>query len=158
MRRIVRLSLSILTLSILAVAGLALGAAGAAAEAGGPARVVIDQRTGTVVITGSVRIARVAVTSGGLTVRTSEEPTVSQPGPFSRAGKTVVTPRTRVQVDEGGGQGAGKGGRLVTLPENATIEELVARLNRLGLKPGELIQMLQAIKRAGALQAEIVVK
>ena len=154
MRQIVRL----FSLSILAAAGLALGAPGAAADAGGPARVVIDQRTGAVVITGSVRISRVAVSTGGLTVRTSEEPTVSQPGPFSRAGKTVVTPRTRVQVDEGGGKGTGKGGRLVTLPENATIEELVARLNRLGLKPGELIQVLQAIKRAGALQAEIVVR
>jgi flagellar P-ring protein precursor FlgI len=138
------------------ILAVALPAPGSPAGNGGPARVVIDQRTGAVVITGSVRLSRVAVSTGGLTVRVTEEPMVSQPGPFSRTGKTVVTPRTRVQVDEGGG--TGKGGRLVVLPENATLDELVTRLNRLGLKPGELIQVLQAIKQAGALQAEIVVK
>lgn len=143
-----------LSVLVMAAAVLAAGVPDAAAGADAPARVVIDQRSGTIVITGSVRISRVAVTTGGLTVRTSETPTVSQPGPFSRAGKTVVTPRTRVQVDEGGG----KSGRLVVIEENATLDELVARLNRLGLRPGELIGVLQAIKRAGALQAEIVVR
>lgn len=123
----------------------------AAADA---ARVVIDQRTGAVVMTGEVRVGRVAVTAGGLTVRTTEAPVVSQPGPFARSGKTVVVPRTRVQVDEG----RGKAGRLVVIEENASLDELVARLNRLRLSPGELIQVLQAIKAAGALQAEIVVK
>ncbi|MBI1985516.1 MAG: flagellar basal body P-ring protein FlgI [Rhodospirillales bacterium] len=118
------------------------------------ARVVIDQRTGAVVMTGEVRIGRVAVTAGGLTVRTTEAPVVSQPGPFARSGKTVVVPRTRVQVDEG----RGKAGRLVVIEENASLDELVARLNRLRLSPGELIQVLQAIKAAGARQAEIVVK
>jgi len=129
-----------------------LAASSAVADA---ARVVIDQRTGAVVITGPVRIGRVAVMAGGLTVRTSETPQVSQPGPFARSGKTVVTPRTRVQVDEGGG---GETGRLVVIEENASLDELVARLNRLRLSPGQLIQVLQAIKAAGALQAEIVVR
>jgi flagellar P-ring protein FlgI len=126
-------------------------AAPAAADA---ARVVVDQRTGAVVITGEVRVGRVAVTVGGLTVRTTEAPAVSQPGPFARAGKTVVVPRTRIQVDEG----RGRAGRLVVIDENVNLDELVARLNRLRLGPGELIQVLQAIKAAGALQAEIVVK
>ena len=143
-------SLKILAISALTVAFSAL-AAPAAADA---ACVVIDQRTGAVVMTGEVRVGRVAVTAGGLTVRTTEAPVVSQPGPFARSGKTVVVPRTRVQVDEGGG----KAGRLVVIEENARLDELVARLNRLKLSPGELIRVLQAIKAAGALQAEIVVK
>ena len=143
-------SLKILAISALTVAFSAL-AAPAAADA---ARVVIDQRTGAVVMTGEVRVGRVAVTAGGLTVRTTEAPVVSQPGPFARSGKTVVVPRTRVQVDEG----RGKAGRLVVIEENARLDELVARLNRLELSPGELIRVLQAIKAAGALQAEIVVK
>jgi len=130
---------------------VALVAVPAAAD---PARVVIDSRTGTVVMTADVRIGRVAVMAGGLTVRTAEAPQVSQPGPFSRSGQTVVSPRTRVQVDEGGGTR----GRLVVIEENASLGELVARLNRLKLSPGELIQVLQAIKAAGALQAEIVVR
>jgi len=132
-------------------AAWALAASPAAADA---ARVVVDQRTGAVVMTGEVRVGRVAVTAGGLTVRTTEAPVVSQPGPFARSGKTVVVPRTRVQVDEGGG----KAGRLVVIEENASLDELVARLNRLKLSPGELIRVLQAIKAAGALQAEIVVR
>lgn len=143
-------SLKILAISALTAVFSAL-AAPAAADA---ARVVIDQRTGAVVMTGEVRVGRVAVTAGGLTVRTTEAPVVSQPGPFARSGKTVVVPRTRVQVDEG----RGKAGRLVTIEENASLDELVARLNRLKLSPGELIRVLQAIKAAGALQAEIVVR
>ncbi|HEX9701731.1 MAG TPA: flagellar basal body P-ring protein FlgI [Rhodospirillales bacterium] len=122
------------------------------ADASGPARVVVDQRTGTVVITGEARIGTVAVTAGGLTVRTGEAAEVSQPGPFSRAGRTVAVPRTRVQVDEG------QKGRLVVLPANADLNDLVARLNGLGLKPRELIQVLQAIKAAGALQADLIVR
>ncbi len=141
----------IIAIAALAAASWALATSPAAADA---ARVVIDQRTGAVVMTGAVRVGRVAVTAGGLTVRTSEAPVVSQPGPFARSGKTVVVPRTRVQVDEGGG----KTGRLVVIEENASLDELVARLNRLKLSPGELIRVLQAIKAAGALQAEIVVR
>ena len=130
---------------------MVLAATPAAAD---PARVIVDGRTGTVVMTADVRIGRVAVMTGGLTVRTTEAPQVSQPGPFSRSGRTAVSPRTRVQVDEGGGNP----GRLVVIEENASLGELVARLNRLKLSPGELIRVLQAIKAAGALQAEIVVR
>lgn len=136
---------------IIAVA--ALWGALVAPAAADPARVIVDPRTGAVVMTADVRVGRVAVMAGGLTVRTTEAPEVSQPGPFSRAGRTVVSPRTRVQVDEGGNRG-----RLVVIEENAGLGELVARLNRLKLSPGELIQVLQAIKAAGALQAEIVVR
>jgi flagellar P-ring protein FlgI len=150
-------------LRTIAVAALAASLAAVAPPAAAdPARVVVDGRTGTVAMTADVRVGRVAVMVGGLTVRTTEAPEVSQPGPFARSGNTVTTPRTRVQVDEGrpgGGAGGGKNrGRLVVIEDNASLGELVARLNRLNLSPGELIRVLQAIKAAGALQAEIIVR
>ncbi len=126
----------------------------AAPAAADPARVVVDGRSGAVVMTGDVRVGRVAVMAGGLTVRTREAPEVSQPGPFSRSGGTVVVPRTRVQVDEGGGAR----GRLVVIDENAGLGELVARLDKLKLSPRQLIEVLQAIKAGGALQAELIVR
>ena len=113
------------------------------------ARVVIDSRTGTVVIGQDVQISTVAVTHGTLNVRISETPEVSQPKPFSE-GKTVVAPRTQVQVNETGGQVAVVGG--------SSLRALVAGLNRLGVKPSGVIAILQAIKSAGALQADLVVQ
>ena len=124
----------------------------AAADMGGPGRVVIDQRTGAVVITENVRIGTVAVAVGGLVIRTRETPEVSHPGPFARAGETVIVPRTRIRIEEG------KGRRLVVVPANVTLRELVNRLNALGLGSRDLIGVLQAIKASGALQAEIMVR
>ena len=113
------------------------------------ARVVIDARTGTIVIGQDVQISTVAVTHGTLTVRVTEKPQASQPLPFSD-GKTVVTPQTEINANEQGGQLAVIGG--------TSLRSLVAGLNRIGLKPPGIIAILQAIKTAGALQADLVVQ
>ncbi len=137
---------------ILAFAVAIAIAAPALADSAGKARVVIDQRSGAVVITENVRVGTVAVTVGGFVIRTREIPEVSHPGPFARAGETVVVPRTRIRIEER------KGGRLVVVPANVTLRELVIRLNALGLGSRDLIGVLQAIKASGALQAEIIVR
>lgn len=114
------------------------------------AKVVIDERTGTVVIGKDVQISTVAITHGNLTVRISEAPEVSQPSPFSQNGETVVVPRTYVDAQESGGRLAVVGG--------TDLPTLVRGLNRIGLRPTGIIAILQAIKTAGALQAELVVQ
>ncbi|ACA18059.1 flagellar P-ring protein [Methylobacterium sp. 4-46] len=115
-----------------------------------PARVVVDQRTGTVVIGRNVQISTVAVTHGNLTVRVTETPEVSQPNPSSRNGQTVVVPRTEVSAQE-------QQGRLAVLG-GSDLQTLVKGLNQVGLKPSDIIAILQAVKTAGALQAELVVQ
>jgi flagellar P-ring protein FlgI len=114
-----------------------------------PARVVIDERTGTVVIGRDVQVSTVAVTHGNLTVRVTEQPIVSQPAPLSK-GETTVAPRTLVDASQTGGRLAIVGG--------ADLQTLVAGLNQIGLKPTGIIAILQAIKSAGALQAELVIQ
>lgn len=114
-----------------------------------PARVVVDQRTGTVVIGRDVRISTVALTHGNLTLRVTEEPVVVQPAPFSD-GITMIEPRTDVQADEQGGQ--------LAILSGSSLQSLVQGLNRIGLKPTDIISILQAIKTAGALQADLVVQ
>jgi flagellar P-ring protein precursor FlgI len=114
-----------------------------------PARVVINERTGTVVIGRDVRISTVAVTHGNLTVRVTERPVVSQPSPFSQ-GQTVVVPQTSVDANEAGAQVAILGG--------VDLQRLVRGLNQIGLKPSGIIAILQAIKTAGALQADVIVQ
>ncbi|MCT4492208.1 flagellar basal body P-ring protein FlgI [Bosea minatitlanensis] len=115
------------------------------------ARVVIDERSGVIVMGKDVRVSTVAVAQGNLTVTISEQPQVSQPEPFSRGGQTVVVPRTSVKVDTEGGN------KLALVKESVTLAELVDGLNALGIGPRDLISILQAIKSAGALQAEIEV-
>ena len=137
---------------ILAFAVAITLAAPALADSAGKGRVVIDQRSGAVVITENVRVGTVAVMVGGHVIRTRETPEVSHPGPFARAGETVVVPRTRIRIEER------KGRRLVVVPANVTLRELVNRLNALGLGSRDLIGVLQAIKASGALQAEIIVR
>jgi flagellar P-ring protein precursor FlgI len=114
------------------------------------ARVLIDEKSGIIVMGDNVRISQVAVAQGNLTVRVTETPQVSQPNPLAD-GDTVVVPRTSVQVDEGGNR------HMVVLQDGVSLQELVAGLNALGVGPRDLIGILQAIKAAGALQAEIVV-
>ena len=114
-----------------------------------PARVVIDERTGTIVIGKEVQISTVAVAHGNLTVRVTENSKVSQPLPFAR-GETVVTPDTQIEVDQ-------KGANLAII-RGTNLQTLVAGLNRIGLKPPGIIAILQAIKSAGALQADLVVQ
>ncbi|MCX7900247.1 MAG: flagellar basal body P-ring protein FlgI [Methylocystis sp.] len=118
-------------------------------EAETPARVVIDERTGTVVIGADVQISPVAVTHGGLTVRITETPQVSQPAPFSD-GQTVVTTQTNVAAAEETGQ--------VAMLSGPTLKTLVKGLNQIGVRPTGVISILQAIKNAGALQADLVIQ
>jgi flagellar P-ring protein precursor FlgI len=114
-----------------------------------PARVVVDARTGTIVIGQDVRIAPSAVTHGGVTVRVTETPQVSQPPAFS-PGSTVVTSQTDIQADQTGGQ--------LSVIQGSTLRTLVRGLNGVGLKPTGIIAILQALKTSGALQAELVVQ
>ncbi len=111
------------------------------------AKVVINERTGTVVIGKDVKISTVAIAHGGLSIVIKETPKVSQPLPFS-TGETIVTPETKIEIKE-------EKKPLFIVPKTATISELVKALNAIGGTPRDLIAILQAIKEAGALQAEI---
>ncbi|MEF2071722.1 flagellar basal body P-ring protein FlgI [Consotaella sp. CSK11QG-6] len=113
------------------------------------ARVVIDERTGTVVIGQEVQISPVAVTHGNLTVRVTELPAVSQPASFSD-GQTTVTAETVIDAQQDGGNFA--------IVEGSNLDTVVRGLNRIGLKPTGIIAILSAIKTAGALQADLVVE
>jgi flagellar P-ring protein FlgI len=115
------------------------------------ARIVIDEQSGTIVMGENVRISTVAIAQGSLTIRITEAQQVSQPGPFAEAGTTEVVDRTDIQVDEGGDR------RLTVFQTGVTIQELVKGLNALGIGPRDMITILQAVKVAGALQAEIEV-
>ncbi len=115
------------------------------------ARVVVDQRSGTIVMGEDVRISRVAVSQGNLTLRIEEAPLVAQPNPFAE-GETVVVPRTRVGVEEEAGIG------LAEIPGGTSLSEVVAGLNALGVAPRDMIDILQTIKASGALHAEFIVR
>ena len=114
------------------------------------ARVVINERTGTVVVGGNVRIGPAAVAHGNLSVRISTKYDVSQPPPMSSGGKTTVTPETQVDVREGNA-------KLVTLEEGTTLEVVTRALNELGATPRDIIAIMQALKAAGALHAELII-
>jgi flagellar P-ring protein precursor FlgI len=114
------------------------------------ARVVIDEATGTIVMGENVRVSTVAIAQGNLTITVSETPQVVQPGAFAPEGEAVVVPRTEVTVDEGMSQ-------LGLIEETVSLRELVDGLNALGVSPRDMITILQTIKAAGALQAEIEV-
>lgn len=114
-----------------------------------PARVVIDERTGTIIIGKDVQISTVAVSHGSINIRVSETPSVSQPQPFSD-GETKETTETRVTVGEPGGK--------IGVINGTSLHDLVGGLNQMGLKPAGIIAVLQAIKSIGALQAELVVQ
>lgn len=115
-----------------------------------PARVIIDETSGIIVMGDNVRVSTVAIAQGNLTIRITEEPQVSQPAPFGD-GATVVVPRTDVAVDEQSNR------KLGIVRDGVTLQQLVHGLNALGVGPRDLIAILQAIKAAGALQAEISV-
>ena len=114
------------------------------------AKVVLNERTGTIVMGENVHIATVAVSHGNLTLYIKETPQVSQPAPLSNTGETKVVPRTSLKVNEG------EGG-LALVREGANIGDLVRALNALGVTPRDLIGIMQSIKAAGALQAELIV-
>jgi len=115
-----------------------------------PAKVVIDEVSGVVVMGADVRISQVAIAQGNLTISVQERPLVSQPAPFSQ-GQTTVTPQSNVKVDEE------KGKRLLVIGGGASLSTLVAGLNTLGVTPRDMISILQAVKASGALQADISV-
>lgn len=115
------------------------------------ARIVIDDKSGVIVMGQDVKISPVAVAQQNLTVRITETPQVSQPGPFSQVGETTTVPRTNIEINEG------DQGNVAILTSGVTLEELVTSLNALGITPRDVITILQAIKTAGALQAEIEV-
>jgi flagellar P-ring protein precursor FlgI len=114
-----------------------------------PARVVIDESTGVIVMGENVRVSTVAIAQGNLTVRVTETPQVSQPNPFAEEGETVEVPRTDIQVEDDGDR------RLGILGQSVSLQDLVEGLNALGVGPRDMISILQSIKAAGALQAEI---
>lgn len=115
------------------------------------ARVVIDQKSGTVVLGADVAISRFAVTQGNLTITVRESPYVSQPNPFSRNGETIIVPNTDLTVE------TGREARIGVVDENVSLMDLIQGLNALGVGPRELIDILTAIKAAGALHADIIV-
>lgn len=113
------------------------------------ARVVIDERSGVIVMGSDVKISTVAIAQANLTVRITETPQVSQPNPFAEEGQTVVVPRTDLEINNS------PDAKLAVVETGVTLEDLVTGLNRLGVPPRDVITILQAIKAAGALQAEI---
>lgn len=122
-----------------------------AVSPGSRARVVVDQRSGTIVMGEEVRISRVAVAQGGLTLRVEENPVAVQPNPFAR-GETVVVPRSRAEIEHQPGTG------LAELDGGTSLAELVAGLNALGVGPRDMIDILNTINAAGALHAELLVR
>lgn len=114
------------------------------------AKVVIDEASGIIVMGADVRVSTVAIAQGNLTIRITETPQVSQPDPFSQGGTTQVVPRTTIDIAE-------DKNKLAIMSEGVTLQSLVDGLNALGIGPRDLISILQAIKTAGALQADIEV-
>lgn len=115
------------------------------------ARVIVDQRSGTIVMGEDVRISRVAVSQGNLTLRVQETPIVVQPNPFAR-GETIVVPRSAAEIEEDSGTG------LADVSAGTSLSDVIAGLNSLGVAPRDMIDILKSIKAAGALHAEFVVQ
>jgi flagellar P-ring protein precursor FlgI len=115
------------------------------------AKVVIDEQSGVIVMGSDVRISTVAIAQGNLTIRVNETPQVSQPAPFAKVGETKVVPRTEIQIDDS------KGNKMAVLHQGVSLQNLVDGLNALGVGPRDIISILQAIKAAGALEADIQV-
>lgn len=114
-----------------------------------PARVIVNARTGTVVINGSVRVGPAAVSHGKLTVRVDEKPTVVQPAPFSR-GQTAIEPNSQISVEE-------ERNPMYLMEKGASLAGIVKAINKIGASPGDLVAILEALNQAGALSAELVI-
>jgi flagellar P-ring protein precursor FlgI len=115
------------------------------------ARIVVDEQSGIVVIGKDARISKIAIAQGNLTIRITETPQVSQPTAFSTVGETVEVARTEIEITEEGTE------KITVLESNVTLQDLVDGLNALGIGPRDMISILQAMKTAGAIQAEVVV-
>jgi flagellar P-ring protein precursor FlgI len=116
-----------------------------------PARIIINERTGTIVATARIHISSCAVAYGNITINVASTLDVSQPNAFSRTGTTAVTPRTSTEVTE-------TKSSIIPLPELPTVEKVAQALNTLGATPRDMMSIFQALKQAGALQAELIVK
>jgi len=116
-----------------------------------PARIIINERTGTIVATATIRISHCAVSQGNLTITVANTLTPSQPNPLSNTGKTVLAPSTDTKAMEG------KAG-IVSLPELPTVEKVASALNALGVTPRDMMAIFQTMKQAGALQAELIIR
>lgn len=117
---------------------------------GAPARVIINSRTGTVVIGSGVRVSPAAVSHGSLVVTIKEETQVSQPAPFSPGGRTVTAPDSNITVEE-------KGSRMFLFSPGVSLDEIVKAVNEVGAAPGDLVAILEALQQAGALHAQLIV-
>ena len=115
------------------------------------AKVVIDQRSGTIVLGQNVKVSSVAIAQGNLSIKIAEAPIASQPNPFGY-GETIVLPSTNIEVTDG------EPGNIAIVNENITLPDLVAGLNALGVSPREMIDILKTMKTAGALHAELVLQ
>jgi flagellar P-ring protein precursor FlgI len=116
-----------------------------------PARLIINERTGTIVATATIRISQCAVSQGNLTITVASTLTASQPNALSNTGKTVVLPSTDTKVTESKGS-------MVALPELPTVEKVASALNALGVTPRDMMAIFQTMKQAGALQAELIIR
>ena len=116
-----------------------------------PARIIINERTGTIVATSRIKISSCAVSHGELTITVASTLDVSQPNALSEGGETVVTPRTDTKATE-------TKGKLITLPEMPSVEKVASGLNAIGVTPRDMMAIFQAMKQAGALQAELILK
>ena len=116
-----------------------------------PARIIINERTGTIVATSAIRISHCAVSQGSLVITIANTLNVSQPNPMSQGGSTKVTPSTDTKVSESKAS-------LVALPELPTVEKVASALNTLGVTPRDMMAIFQAMKQAGALQAELLIR
>jgi len=115
-----------------------------------PARVIVNSRTGTVVINASVRVLPAAVSHGSLVVSVTEDFDVSQPQPFAERGRTVVTPNSSIEVDQGDNH-------MFLFKPGVELNDIVQAVNQVGAAPGDLVAILEALREAGALQAELIV-
>jgi flagellar P-ring protein precursor FlgI len=118
--------------------------------ASAPARVIINSRTGTVVISSNVTVSPAAVSHGSLSVTIKEEQSVSQPGPFAKVGTTEVVTNSTIKVDQGNSH-------MFLFKPGVELEQIVRAVNEVGAAPGDLVAILEALREAGALQAELVV-
>jgi flagellar P-ring protein precursor FlgI len=114
-----------------------------------PARVIVNARTGTVVINGMVRVSPAAVSHGKLTVKIDEKPLVVQPAPFSR-GETRIEQNSAIAVDE-------ERNPMYIIDKGASLSSIVKSINRIGASPGDLVAILEALSQAGALSAELII-
>jgi flagellar P-ring protein precursor FlgI len=116
-----------------------------------PARVIVNSRTGTVVIGSHVRVTEAAVAHGSLSVTITERQDVSQPNALSRGGNTVVTPRSTIEIQQP------EQARMFVFNAGVNLDEIVRAVNQVGAAPGDLVAILEALKEAGALRAELIV-